>query len=223
MSKQDFEFGYELGRLGIQLMEALDLKEINCSVSKIFNKYVRFYREPLSATLDPLLEAHKMEIEAGDFFNASASALTRCQLAFMCGKELNWLKRELSTLKLALEKIDFIIGFSKTEILTKAVTILMEEPSTLSTGIIAPYVRGTDAEYQPPERSCFNYQKLVLQYLFEEYEAARETAFEMINLMKTYTDFLFDPLVNCYLSLALLAVFGQAREGEKEEILHPGR
>ena len=59
----------------------------------------------------------------------------------------------------------------------------------------------------------------MLQYLFEEYEAARETAFEMINLMKTYTDFLFDPLVNCYLSLALLAVYGQESEGEKEQIL----
>ena len=34
---QDFEFGYELGRLGIQLMEALDLKEINCRVSEGFN------------------------------------------------------------------------------------------------------------------------------------------------------------------------------------------
>ena len=35
--------------------------------------------------------------------------------------------------------------------------------------------------------------------LFEEYEAARETVFEMINLMKTYKDSLIDPLANCYL------------------------
>ena len=32
---QDFEFGYELGRLGIQIMEALDLKEINCRVPRV--------------------------------------------------------------------------------------------------------------------------------------------------------------------------------------------
>ena len=44
---QDFEFGYELGRLGIQLMEALDLKEINCRVSGGFNGGIRSYREPL--------------------------------------------------------------------------------------------------------------------------------------------------------------------------------
>ena len=49
------------------------------------------------------------------------------------------------------------------------------------------------------EQSSFNYQKLVLQYLFEEYEAARETVFEMINLMKTYKNSLNDPLANCYL------------------------
>ena len=59
----------------------------------------------------------------------------------------------------------------------------------------------------------------MLQYLFEEYEAARETAFEMINLMKTYKDSLADPLANCYLSLALLAVCGQVPDREKEEIL----
>ena len=41
----------------------------------------------------------------------------------------------------------------------------------------------------------------------------------MINLMKTYKDSLIDPLANCYLSLALLAVCGQGSEGEKEEIL----
>ena len=49
----------------------------------------------------------------------------------------------------------------------------------------------------------------MLQTLFEEYEAARETVFEMINLMKTYKDALIDPLANCYQSLALLAVCGQ--------------
>ncbi len=216
---QDFEFGYELGRLGIQLMEALDLKEINCRVSGGFNGAIRFYREPLSASLEPLLEAHKMGIEMGDFFNAGRSALTRCQIAFMCGKELNWLKGELSSLKLALEKIDYIIGSRHAEMLTKAVTILMEEPSSLSSGIMDQYHSVSSAEYVYQEQSSFNYQKLVLQTLFEEYEAARETVFEMINLMKTYKDALIDPLANCYLSLALLAVCGQVPEREKEEIL----
>ena len=216
---QDFEFGYELGRLGIQLMEALDLKEINCRVSGLFNRMIRFYREPLSASLDPLLEAHKMGIKTGDFYNAGNNAVKRCQIAFMCGKELNWLKGELSTLKLALKKIDYIIGSPQVEMLMKAVMILMEEPSTLSSGIMDQYHRVMGTEYVYHEQSSFNYQKLVLQTLFEEYEAARETAFEMINLMKTYKDVLIDPLANCYLSLALLAVCGQAPEGEKEEIL----
>ena len=216
---QDFEFGYELGRLGIQLMEALDLKEINCRVSTSFNSSVRFYREPLSALLDPLLEAHKMGIETGDFINAGSSAVERCRIAFMCGKELNWLKGELSTLKLALEKIDYILGSRHAEMQMKAVTILMEEPSPLSSGIMDQYDRVTSTEYSYHEHSHFNYQKLVLQTLFEEYEAARETVFEMINLMKTYKDSLADPLANCYRSLALLAVCDQGSEGEKEEIL----
>ena len=216
---QDFEFGYELARLGIKLMEALDLKEINCRVSGGFNGGARFYREPLSATLEPLLEAHKMGIEAGDFVNAGASAVTRCQIAFMCGKKLNWLKGELSTLKLALKKIDYIIGSRHAEMQMKAVTILMEEPSSLSSGIIDQYHRVTGAGYVYYKQSSFNYHKLVLQTLFEEYEAARETVFEMINLMKTYKDPLVDPLANCYQSLALLAVYGQVPDGEKEEIL----
>ena len=219
MFTQDFEFGYELGRLGIQLMEALDLKEINCRVSGLFNRMIRFYREPLSASLDPLLEAHKMGIKTGDFYNAGNNAVKRCQIAFICGKELNWLKGELSTLKLALKKIDYIIGSPQVEMLMKAVMILMEEPSTLSSGIMDQYHRVMGTEYVYHEQSSFNYQKLVLQTLFEEYEAARETAFEMINLMKTYKDVLIDPLANCYLSLALLALFGQGSEGEKEEIL----
>ncbi len=216
---QDFEFGYELGRLSIQLMEALDLKEKNCRVSGVFNRVIRFYREPLSASLDPLQEAHKMGIETGDFYNAGNNAVIRCQLAFMCGKELNWLKGELSTLKLALKKIDYIIGSPHAEMLMKTITILMEEPSTLSTGIMDQYDRGRGAEYNYYEQSNFNYQKLVLQYLFEENEAARETAFEMINLRRTYKHALIDPLANCYLSLALLAVCDQGSEGEKEEIL----
>ena len=216
---QDFEFGYELGRLGIQIMEALDLKEINCRVSGGFNGVTRFCREPLSASLEPLLEAHKMGIETGDFFNAGISAVIRCQIAFMCGKELNWLKGELSTLKAALKKINYILGSPQLEMLMKTIMVLMEEPSSLSSGIMDQYDRVTGAEFVYREQSNFNYQKLVLQYLFEEYEAARETVFEMINLMKTYKDSLADPLVNCYLSLALLAVYGQGSEGEKEEIL----
>ncbi len=217
---QDFEFGYELGRLSIQLMEALDLKEINCRVSGVFNRVIRFYREPLSASLEPLLEAHKMGIETGDFYNAGNNAVIRCQLAFMCGKDLNWLKGELSTLKLALKKIDYIIGSPHAEMLMKTITILMEEPASLSRGIMDQYDRGRGAEYNYYEQSNFNYQKLVLQTLFEEYEAARETAFEMIILMKTYKHALIDPLANCYLSLALLAVCDQGSEGEKKEILN---
>ena len=216
---QDFEFGYELGRLGMQLMEALDLKEIHCRVSRIFNGHIRFYLDPLSASLDPLLEAHKMGIKTGDFYNAGHGAVKRCQLAFMCGKELNWLKGELSTLKADLKKIDFIIGSPRVEMLIKAVTILLDEPSTLSTSIMDQYHRVTSAEYVYNEHSCFNYQKLVLQTLFEEYEAARETVFEMINLMKTYKYAFIESQANCYLSLALLADFDQVPDGEKEEIL----
>ena len=190
---QDFEFGYELGRLGIQIMEALDLKEINCSISRVFNRSIRFYGEPLSATLDPLLEAHKMGIETGDFTNAGISAVARCRLAFICGKELNWLKGELSSLKVALKKIDFILGSPQLEMMTKAIMILMEEPSTLSTSIMGQYHRVTGAEYRYVDQSSFNYLKLVLLYLFEEYEAARETVFEMTNLMKTKKDSIADP------------------------------
>ena len=216
---QDFEFGYELGRLGMQLMEALALKKINCRVSRVFNHSIRFYRETLSASLEPLLEAHKMGIETGDFYNAGISAVARCQIAFMCGKELNWLKGELSTLKAALKKIDYILGSPQLEMLMKTVMVLMEEPASLSSGIMDQYHRVTSTEYSYYEHCSFNYQKLVLQTLFEEYEAARETVLEMINLMKTYKDSLVDPLANCYLSLALLAVCGQGSEGEKEEIL----
>ena len=216
---QDFEFGYELARLGIQIMEALDRKEINCRVSFVFNTAIRFYREPLSASLDPLLEAHQMGIEIGDFYNAGQSAVIRCQIAFMCGKELNWLKGELSTLKLALKKIDYILGSPRVEMLMKTVMVLMEEPSNLSSGIMDQYHRVTSTEYSYYEQSHFNYQKLVLQTLFGEYEAARETVFEMINLMKTYKDSLIDPLANCYRSLALLAVCDQVPDPEKEQIL----
>ena len=101
----------------------------------------------------------------------------------------------------------------------KTVMVLMEEPSSLSSGIMDQYDRVTSTEYSYYEHCSFNYQKLVLQTLFGEYEAARETVFEMINLMKTYKDSLVDPLANCYQSLALLALFGQGSEGEKEEIL----
>ena len=145
---QDFEFGYELGRLGMQLMEALALKKINCRVSRVFNLSIRFYREPLSASLEPLLEAHKMGIETGDFYQCRSLAPSQgVSIAFMCGKELNWLKGELSTLKVALEKIDYIIGSRHAEMQMKTVMNLMEEPATLSTGIVDQYDRGTGAEY----------------------------------------------------------------------------
>ncbi|MDC0230052.1 AAA family ATPase [Deltaproteobacteria bacterium] len=215
----DYEFGYELGRLGIQLMAALDRKEIDCIVSGRFNSSVRFFREPLSASLEPLREAHKIGIGTGNVHSASQLAVSWCRLTFLCGKELNWLKRELSTLKVALKKIDFIIGFPQLEMLMKTITILTEEHSTLSSGISDQYDRVTGAEYRHADQSSFNCQKLVLQYLFEEYEAARETVFEMTNLMKTYKDSISDPLANCYRSLALLAVCGQVSEGGKEEIL----
>ena len=218
MILQDHEFAYEVGCLAIQLMETVDLKKINSGVSKTFNISIRPLKEPLSASLDPLLEAHQMGIETGDFYNAGRCAISRCQIAFMCGKDLNWLKRELSTLKLSLNKIDYVIGSPQVEMLTKIVKILMEESLSMSSNIVDQYERVTGPEYRYNDNIFYNYQKLMLQYLFEEYEAARETVFEMTILMKNSKNALVDPLANCYMSLALLAVCSQLSEAEREEI-----
>ena len=59
----------------------------------------------------------------------------------------------------------------------------------------------------------------MLQYLFEEYEGARETVLDMINLKKTFKDPIIHPQADFYISLTLLAVYGQVPEAEREKIL----
>ena len=77
----------------------------------------------------------------------------------------------------------------------------------------------TNADYRYGEHSNFNYHKLVLQYLFEEYEGARETVLDMINLKKTFKDPIIHPQADFYISLTFLAVYGQVPEAEREKIL----
>ncbi len=80
--------GYRLGRIGLELEERRPSRTTRHKTLTLFNTYVRHYKEPLGASLDALLDAHRLALDAGDMEYAAYSLAAHIQYSFALARNL---------------------------------------------------------------------------------------------------------------------------------------
>jgi PAS domain S-box-containing protein len=92
----DYQTGARLERLATGLLQHHNTAAFRCRTLTAIHIFLRYWTEPLSATLDGLREAYHSGLETGDVEYARYVLGLHCFHAFHCGRELGWMEQALA-------------------------------------------------------------------------------------------------------------------------------
>ncbi len=222
---QDLELGYRFGKLSLNLAKRLNNKRVNCKALLMVNFHIIHWKAHLKETFPSLAEAYQSGIESGEFEFASYCAFSLCYCPFFAGQELTELEQQTAIYRKATHQIrretpatwlamlqQTILNLrGQSENPSRLVGYLYDEEQALSRAIAVK--DGTSLHY-------FYLNKLILCYLFGEYEQAEKTATLAELYLSAATALVSVPPFHFYESLIVLGLLANASNAEKEAWLH---
>ncbi|WNZ25110.1 AAA family ATPase [Leptolyngbya sp. NK1-12] len=220
----DTQTAYRFGQLAIELLEHLDARTLKPKTFTIVYGMTTHWQQPLSDSLEPLLEAYHNGLEVGDIEYAAYCILHHNEYAYFCGRELNQLAGQLATYSAALTQIKQLNTLNYHEIYRQTVLNLLKSPENPTDLVGEAY----DETYSLPlHRQADDrygiyqvyFNKLILGYLFGEIQQAVHWATMAEQYIDGVTGLYFIPAFYFYDSLARLASYPNATALEQSVIL----
>jgi PAS domain S-box-containing protein len=222
---QDFELGYRFGKLSLNLAKRLSNKRGHCKALLMVNFHIIHWKEHLKETFPSLVEAYQSGIESGEFEFASYCAFSLCYYPFFAGQELaeleqqtaiyrkatHQIRRETAAIWLAMLEQTILNLRGQSENPSCLVGDIYDEEQALSQAIAVK--DGTSLHY-------FYLNKLILCYLFGEYEQAAKTATLSEPYLGAATAIISVAIFHFYDSLIGLSLWADAANPEKETWLN---
>ncbi len=220
----DIESGYRFGQLALNLLTELNTSELKAKILFIVNDFITHWKKPAQVTLPPLLEAYAAGLETGDLEFAAYSVFIYVYHSYFLGKNLANLEQETA------EYINAIAQFKQTSPLNwhklyhQAMLNLMgtsENPCRL-VGEAYDEAQMLPIHQAAKDRTII-YQlylhKLILYYLFGEYEQAVAYAVLAEGYLNSAIATLRGALFHWYDSLARLAIYPNVSPSEQKQLL----
>jgi|GEM_PF-435532 len=220
----EIETGYRAGQVALKLLDQFDAKTLQCKVFDLFNAFIRIWKEPLAATIAPLLEGLQSGLATGDLEYVGYSAIGYCLYLFAIGEPLDTVERQQSQyLDLMVQvKQDYPIQFIK---IAKQLTLNLAGKADNPCLLVGSSFDETEAlpsllASNNQTLLCFFYTcKTLLFYLFGEREQALESATQAAGYSVAAVGFGLFFLQNFYHSLALLANCDRVESEERQQFL----
>jgi len=223
--EQDFELGYRFGKLSLNLAKRSNNKRGNCKALMMVSIHIIPWKDHLKETFPGLAEGYQSGIESGEFESAGYCALNVCYNSFFAGHELTELeqqtaiyrkathqiRREIPATYLAMLQQTIINLRGQSENPSRLVGCIYDEEQALSLAIAAK--DGTGLHF-------FYSNKLILCYLFGEYEQAAKTATLAEPYLSAATSLFSVALFHFYDSLIVLSLWANASSSEKASWLN---
>ncbi|BAY92904.1 MULTISPECIES: trifunctional serine/threonine-protein kinase/ATP-binding protein/sensor histidine kinase [unclassified Tolypothrix] len=218
--------GYEFGQLALQLLSKFSDSEYEARVLVVVHGFITHWKEPLTATLKPLLQAYARGLEIGDLAFACHGASVYCYHAYVAGQELTTLANELAIYGAALAKIHKQATLNYHNIYHQIVLNLIEPTTTPWELVGTAYDENSmlllNGQARDPNslwHFCVN--KLMLCYLFQVLDLAVEYAIKAKQCQSSGLGYAMTniSLLNFYDSLVQLALYPTASSTEQQQIL----
>ncbi|MEG3935910.1 MULTISPECIES: AAA family ATPase [unclassified Microcoleus] len=219
----DIDIGYQSGEVALGLLDNVKSKELKTKTYNLVYGYVRHWKRYPQDSLPFLLEAHQIALEAGELEYAAYGLYNYTALSFSMGRDLAEMERETETFDRAIHQIRQGNALSFVKIFRQAVLNLRgktDNPCRLvgeayDEDIMIPQHQANNVQYA----ICSVYlNKLILGYLFENYQQALENAVLAEQYSDALTAGLQYSLIYFYGSLTYLAVYAEA-DVEKQAAL----
>jgi PAS domain S-box-containing protein len=218
------EAGYEFGQLALKLLDKLQCKTLTSRAFFIVHNFIQHWQQPLGEILAPLLEGYQSGLETGDIECTALNAQAYCHYAYFAGRELTELAKEMAAY---CQTIDSLKQESVLQYLKIAYQVVLnllggsEFPERL-TGKVYNAEQWLPVHETDQDRTALFYWQVnqtILWYLFGEYQQAAEQSAQAEKYLDAgisqYPTFLYP----FYDALILLALYQEATEENKQQIL----
>jgi len=214
--------GYNMGKLGLQMFDKFDSKEIKCKVYNMFNSFVRHWREPARASLEPLRETMQIGLETGDIEFTAYAALPSCSNILFVGENLETVEKYQRQYIGLIEKIRQEFQLYYAQIWGQLTLNLRGEAADKFTlrGELFDETKMLPIFLETKNFSslfCVYLAKTILSYLFKDYTAASSWASEAQKYAGAMVGLLALAEHNFYHSLSLLALSRTRSQLSREE------
>lgn len=220
----DIDSGFRYGQLGLDLLVKLNAKESVAKTLFTFNVYIRHFKEHVRETIKPLAEGYQAGLETGDLPYAAYCAQAHCVRAYIAGKNLVLLKKDIERYAEAIRKINQPTILDLLQIYHQVVLNLIGESKkpwmligdVYDERIRLPFHREANNRFAL-HYSYFN--KLVLSCLFTQYDEAVENADMAEKYLNEVTSGLAVPVFYFYDSIARLGACESFTENNRKRVL----
>ncbi|HSF76664.1 MAG TPA: serine/threonine-protein kinase PknK, partial [Microcoleus sp.] len=220
----DIESGYRFGKLAILLLEKFNSITLKSKIVCIFNCLARFWKDPLKATLESLVEAIQSGIETGDIEYACHSIANYCNHLFLSGGELQKIEQEqIKYVAMTIQlKQEYDTLFVKVH--QQIVDNLLDKDSDKYHLLGASFneeelLPGIIASNNGTLLYAYYAGKMMLSYLFKEFNQTVMIAQLALKYASMGAGLMHMSIDNFYHSLSLLALYPKASPKEKEKYL----
>ncbi|MEB3219574.1 MAG: AAA family ATPase, partial [Nostocales cyanobacterium 94392] len=203
--------GYQFAQLGLTLMDKLSAPQLAAKIITIFNDCIRHWQDPLQTTLKPLLQGYQMGLETGDLEWSVWCIFSYSFHSYCAGKELTELEQELANYSMAIAQCKQTTALNYQKVYHQAVLNLLgrnENPEILvgdayNEDLMLPQHQEVNDR---PAVYHVKINKLMLCYLFENYEQAIAQAVVAEEYLDGVPGLFVSALLPFYDCLAQLAI-----------------
>ncbi|MCB0225377.1 MAG: PAS domain S-box protein, partial [Anaerolineae bacterium] len=208
----DIETGYQFGQLALKLLDKLQAKAMKCKALELYNTFVKHWKDHTKETLQPLLEGYHSGLETGDVEFAAYCGHIYTYYAYLIGQELVSAEQALATFAEAIARLKQTTVLYWQKVFWQAALNLLgqsPDPSRLSGQAFDETIDLPRLEQGNDILVLFlaYYNKLMLCYLFHDYQQARANADQAAKYVQGNPAAIGVVIFNWYDSLSLLAVY----------------
>ncbi|MEM9924977.1 MAG: ATP-binding protein [Cyanobacteria bacterium P01_D01_bin.50] len=219
----DIESADKFGRLALDLVENFNSKDIKTRTFYVIGAFILHGKSHIKETLPLLLDAYQTGLGIGSLDFVGYSAKEICQHSYFIGKELTVLEQEIKSYIDVLENFNQLTTSNCCKIFWQSVINLQyqNENICILSGEAYNENQSLASMIEAKDISGLHYlylHKLILCYLFEEYEKAQENVKKARLYLAGGAGFISIPYFNFYESLTALALYSE-KESEQDNLL----
>ncbi|MDY7020693.1 MAG: ATP-binding protein, partial [Cyanobacteriota bacterium] len=220
----DIESGYQFGSLALSLLDKFNPKAIQARTLDMVEGFVIHWKDHAQEAIAPLQWGYQCGVESGEFEWAGYTAFKICQYSLFIGQELTALEQEMRVWSQDLTRLQQNMGVNLVEVTRQTALNLInpsDNPDHLSGEAIEeerllPIYLENNNGYG---LHYFYLNKLILCYLFEEFDQAIVCADQAAKYLGMVAAALAIPVFHFYDSLSQLALYPYVERSQQDNIL----
>ncbi|MEM7714635.1 MAG: AAA family ATPase [Cyanobacteria bacterium P01_A01_bin.68] len=207
----NFDLGYQFGKLAVKVLNLVYTPELEVKVINLFNVFVRHWKEPLKATLNPLKDSVQGGIETGNIEFSFYNVLQYCSYLFFAGEPLEEVRHKQETYLAAMQEFKLELHSYIHKIWMQLIQNLHNKSDNYKEIVV---YNSEQEDLLPIWKEKHNFQlcfylycsRTINLYFYGNYDEAIKAAVAGEEYAKSVTGMLYVVEHNFYYSLALLAL-----------------